>query len=102
MVEAQAAADPPWRVRPLVSLVWHEWPEGSVAFDEVSGQIVEFDPLAAAVMACIEAEPVGTSAIAEMLAADLTQPCDDEFRAVIVGIVEQFHRLGWVDSIIGA
>lgn len=100
MVEAGSAARAPWRVRPLVSLTWHEWPEGSVAFDEVSGQIVEFDVLAAAVMACLEASPTAIPDIAETLAADLGQHSDDEFLAVIGQIVEQFHRLGWVEPII--
>jgi PqqD family protein of HPr-rel-A system len=101
MAESTIGAGAPWRVRPLVSLTWHEWrDEGSVAFDETSGQIIELDTLAGAVMACLEAGPGTVAAIADALAADLGLASDDEFRHAVDQIVEQFHHLGWVDQII--
>lgn len=96
-----ADAAPAWRVRPLVGLSWHEWPdEGAVAFDDTSGQIIELDVLGAAVMACLESQPATIDTIAQLLAADLGQQADDEFRSAVADIVEQFRHLGWVDPII--
>lgn len=92
--------DARWALRPLVRLSWHEWPEGSVAFDETSGQIVEFDPLGAAVMACIELTPRSIPSLAAELAADLGHAADAEFTAAVRHVVEQFRELGWVEPII--
>ena len=102
MPEVAPPADAVWTVRPLVALTWHEWDEGSVVFEATSGQIVEFDVLGAAVMACLEVEPRSVASMAEELAADLGQAPDEEFRGVIGQIVEQFHRLGWAEPIIRA
>lgn len=90
-----------WRIRPLVALTCRDWPdEGSVAFDELSGQIIELDVLGAAVMACLEAGPHTVEAIADALAADLGHAADDDFRTAVGEVVEQFQRLGWVGPII--
>lgn len=89
-----------WALRPLVRLSWHEWPEGAVAFDETSGQIVEFDPLGAAVMACIEESPSSIPAMADELARDLGHSADAEFTAAVRHVVQQFQVLGWVEPII--
>lgn len=101
MADAAALTTTPWRLRRHIQLTWHEWPdEGSVVFEQQSGQLVELDLLGGAVMACIEAAPASIAEIAEALAADLGQAPDDPFRVAIGDIVEQFHHLGWVDPII--
>jgi PqqD family protein of HPr-rel-A system len=100
MPERTPPDDALWAVRPLVSLTWHEWDEGSVVFEATSGQIVEFDVLGAAVMACLEVAPRSVASMAEELAADLGHAADAEFRGVVGQIVEQFHRLGWAQPII--
>lgn len=99
--EPASAAGALWRVRPLVALNWHEWPdEGSVAFDDTSGQLVELDELGGAVMACLEAAPHRIDDIASTLAADLGQVPDEPFRDAVAQVVQQFQQLGWVDPII--
>lgn len=99
----QAASDARWRIRPGVALSLHDWPdEGSVAFDDLSGQIIELDVLAGAVLACLECGPQSIEAIAGALAADLQQRADDDFRVAVGQVVEQFHHLGWVGPIIDA
>jgi PqqD family protein of HPr-rel-A system len=102
MPEVGLPAGAVWAVRSLVALTWHEWDEGSVVFEATSGQIVEFDVLGAAVMACLEVGPRSVASMSEELAADLGQAPDEEFQAVIGQIVEQFHRLGWAEPIISA
>lgn len=98
---AEPATEVRWALRPLIDLSWHDWAgEGSVAFDNLSGQIVECDVLGAALMACLESAPASVAELADSLASDLGQSPDDEFRAAVATNVEQFRLLGWVDPII--
>jgi hypothetical protein len=100
LADTQALTTTPWRLRRHIQLTWHDWPdEGSVVFEQRSGQLVELDLLGGAVMACIEGGAISVDAMAEALATDLGQTADDAFRVAIGEIVEQFHHLGWVDPI---
>ena len=90
---------PRWRVSPLARLSWRSWGEDYVAFESRSGELAEFDVLAAAAMACLEERPRTLSELAEELAADLGQQADAQFSDAVDGIVRQFRRLGWVEEI---
>ena len=100
MPESRAAAGALWQLRPLLNLSWHDWAEeGSVAFDETSGQIVEVDVLRGALLARLEEDTASIEMLASELAADLGQVSDAEFQATVAHVVEQFQRLGWLAPI---
>jgi PqqD family protein of HPr-rel-A system len=103
--DAEAAAEAGfgtarWRVRDAVELLWRDWGDDSVVLEARSAQIFHFDPVASAVMACLEQAPADIAAIAAALAADLDSESDDAFRHTVGEIVAHFHELGWVEPII--
>jgi PqqD family protein of HPr-rel-A system len=94
------ARAPAWRINPLIELHWRDWGEDSVVLEARSGQLFQFDPLWAAMMACFEEQPHSVAAVTDALAADLGAVADDEFRETVANAVQEFHRLGWLEPII--
>jgi PqqD family protein of HPr-rel-A system len=88
-----------WRLYPLAEFHWRTWDDASVVLEARSGQIHACDPLAAAVMACLEEAPASIGDIAAMLANDLQVPSDAEFESTIAEIVHHFQIDGWVEPI---
>jgi PqqD family protein of HPr-rel-A system len=95
-----AAVDAAWRLNPLIELHWRDWGDDSVVLEARSGQLFQFDPLRAAMMACFEEGPRLVAEVADALAADLGSTADDEFRETVANAVQEFHRLGWLEPII--
>ena len=85
-----------WAVNPLARLSWRSWDGNYVAFEARSGQLAEFDVLAAAALACLEDAARTAEELADILASDLGQRADAEFLEAVGRTVEQFRRLGWV------
>ena len=92
-----------WRASPLIELHWRDWGDDSVVLEACSGQLFQFDPLSAALMACFEEGPQHFDAVLAALAADLSvAAADDEFRDTVRAVVQEFQKLGWLEPIIAA
>jgi PqqD family protein of HPr-rel-A system len=86
-----------WRLNPVISLHWRDWGGDSVVFEERSGQTLQFDPLSAAVMACIEAGTTDLSALSQILAGDLGIEADAPFVELLCTVLERLLKLGWIE-----
>ncbi len=86
-------------VRPQLALHWRDWGHDSVVYDDRSGQTHQFAPLAAAVMACFEQHACSLDDLSAAIAGDLGVPADNELRSALIAIVEEFHRLGWIEPL---
>lgn len=68
-------------------------------FEECSGDILQLDPLSAAVMACVE---VGVTTLADLgstLAGDLGVAADGHFLDSLCTVLERLRRLGWIEPL---
>jgi hypothetical protein len=99
---APLAVDAVWRAAPLIELHWRDWGEDSVVLEARSGQLFQFEPLPAALMAFFEEAPQPLDAVIAQLAGDLGIAPDEEFRDTVLGLVQEFHGLGWLEPIIGS
>ena len=90
---------PAWCKNERCSPHWLDWGGDSVVYEARSGQTYQFAPMAAAVMACLEARPHSEDELAMLIAQDLSVGVDNELRSALKSIVEQFHRLGWIHPI---
>jgi hypothetical protein len=88
-----------FRPSPIIELHWRDWGGDSVALEASSGQIFRFDPLAAAVMACFEEAPRYFEDVMREVGSDLGAGPDPMLRETVHAIVEEFRRLGWLESI---
>ncbi|MFT3820232.1 MAG: hypothetical protein QM750_21900 [Rubrivivax sp.] len=95
---ADAIAGTRWRVRAAVELHWRDWGADSVVFEARSGQILQLDPLTAAVIGGIEEQAIGTDDLAAGLAADLGEADPAAMCPVVTRVIEQFERLGWLEA----
>ena len=86
-----------WRLNPAIRLHWRDWGGDSVVFEELSGQTLQFDPLSAAVMACIEAGVTDLSTLGRLLADDLGTVADGPFVESLCTVLERLIRLGWIE-----
>lgn len=82
-----------------MDLHWRDWGADSVAFEAQSGQLFQFDPLTAAVLASIEQQEGSVNDIASALLADLPDADPHELRAAVTGVIEHVQQLGWVTPI---
>jgi hypothetical protein len=89
-----------WKVREAVEFHWRDWGGDSVVYEARSGQILQFDPLAAAVMGCFEEAPLTASDVCANLANDIGGAASPDFSATVGHIVDSFRRLGWLEPII--
>ncbi len=87
-----------WRLNPVIGLHWRDWGGDSVVFEERSGQTLKFDPLSAAVMACIEAGTTDLSTLGQLLAGDLGIEADAPFVESLCTVLERLHKLGWIET----
>jgi PqqD family protein of HPr-rel-A system len=87
------------RVSGLVELHWRDWGGDSVVLEACSGQLFQFDPLSAALMACFEEGPRTAEEVAQALASDLAQGADGELHETVLAVVQEFRRLGWLEPI---
>jgi len=94
----EASADARWRVRSAVELHWRDWGADSVVFEARSGQILQLDPLTAAVIGGVEEQAIGIDDLARGLAADLGETDPAAMRSVVSRVIEQFERLGWLEA----
>jgi PqqD family protein of HPr-rel-A system len=88
-----------WRRNPRRRLFWRDWGGDSVVFEERSGHTYQFAPLAAAVMAGFEEHATTFDALARSIAETLGTTDDNELRAALVPVIEQFRDLGWIEPI---
>lgn len=84
-------------MRQQLALHWRDWGEDSVVYDSRSGQTHQFAPLAAAVMAYFEEHACSFDELSAAIAGDLGMPVDNALRSALTAIVEEFHRLGWIE-----
>jgi len=85
-----------WRLNPTARFVWRDWGTDSVVLEVRSGETLQFDPLSAAVMACIEAGAVDFGTVNESLASDLGV-APDALAESLWTILERLNRLGWIE-----
>lgn len=86
-----------WRLNPVIRLHWRDWGGDSVVFEELSGQTLQFDPLSAAVMACIETGVTDLSTLGRLLAEDLGTVADGPLLDSLCTVLERLSRLGWIE-----
>lgn len=86
-----------WSLNPVIRLRWRDWGEDSVVFEARSGDTLVFDPLSAAVMACIEDGTSDLDSLAATLAADLGIGADGTFMDALCTVLERLIRLGWIE-----
>jgi hypothetical protein len=86
-----------WRLNPAIRLHWRDWGGDSVVFEELSGRTLQFDPLSAAAMACIESGVTDLSTLGNMLADDLGTVADGPFVESLCTVLERLIRLGWIE-----
>jgi len=86
-----------WRLNPVIRLHWRDWGGDSVVFEELSGRTLQFDPLSAAAMACIEAGVTDLATLGRTLADDLGTVADASFVDVLCTVLERLIRLGWIE-----
>lgn len=86
-----------WRLNPVIRLHWRDWGGDSVVLEERSGRTLQFDPLSAAVMACIEAGVTDLSTLGRMLADDLGTVADGPFVDSLCTVLERLQKLGWIE-----
>lgn len=86
-----------WRLNPVIRLHWRDWGGDSVVFEELSGQTLQFDPLSAAVMACIESGVTDLPTLGQQLADDLGTVADGPFVESLCTVLERLIRLGWIE-----
>lgn len=67
-----------------------------------SGDTHVFDPLSAAVMACIESGASRRDELLAMLRADLDVDAVPDFSQTLETILERLFRLGWIEPKPGA
>lgn len=85
-----------WGLRPQLDLHWRGFGDDVVVMEALSSEVMQLDPLAAAVIASLGQGPWRVDELARELAADLQQQVDDEFVDVVTQIVEHFHEQGWL------
>lgn len=86
-----------WRLNPVIRLHWRDWGGDSVVFEELSGQTLQFDPLSAAVMACIETGVTDLPMLSRLLADDLGTVADGPLVDSLCTVLERLNRLGWIE-----
>lgn len=86
-----------WRLNPVIRLHWRDWGGDSVVFEELSGQTLQFDPLSAAVMACIETGVTDLPSLGQLLAEDLGTVADGTLIDSLCTVLERLSRLGWIE-----
>lgn len=90
-----------WRVNPTVQLHWRDWGDASVAFEAISGETHLFDPLAAAVMACIEGGETSREALVATLAGDLELTDNHTLSVAVCEVLDRLKKLGWITPVLG-
>jgi PqqD family protein of HPr-rel-A system len=88
-----------WRPNPSIVLSWRDWGGDSVVIEQRSGQTLQFDPLSAAVMACVEVGVVDLSVLSQSLAADLGIEPDAEFVESLCTVLDRLVKLGWIEPL---
>lgn len=85
-----------WAVNSLARLHWRGWGAESVVLEAVSGEMTVLDALEAAVMACFESGPSDLQTLTDELASDLSLEADDDLKARLRAIIEDFVVRGWL------
>jgi hypothetical protein len=86
-----------WRLNPNIALTWRDWGGDSVVIEARSGQTLQFDPVSAAVMACVESGITELPVLSQTLAADLGTDPDAEFAESLCTVLERLVKLGWIE-----
>jgi len=81
----------------VIQLHWRDWGESSVAFESVSGETHLFDPLAAAVMACIEGGETSREALVATLTEDLELTDNHTLSVAVCEVLDRLKKLGWIN-----
>lgn len=97
-MDPEAPSIPAWRLNPVVRLDWYDWGGDSVVLEERSGRILQFDPLSAAVMACIEGGVTELPTLGRMLAEDVGTVADGPFLESLCTVLERLLKLGWIEA----
>lgn len=91
-----------WRLNRTAEWHWRDWGGDSVVIEVRSGQTLQFDPLSAAVMACIEAGATDMPSLGAALGEDLGAVADAELSGSLCLVVERLSRLGWIEPVLPA
>jgi hypothetical protein len=64
----------------------------------MSGRVIQFGALAAAVMACLEESACSETSLATAISCDLAVVVDRELKLSIHHILQDFAELGWIEQ----
>ena len=87
-----------WCLNPAAAWRWRDWGGDSVVIELRSGQTLQFDPLSAAVMACIEAGATELADVSALLAPDLGVEDDAVLAESLCTVLERLLKLGWIEA----
>jgi PqqD family protein of HPr-rel-A system len=88
-----------WRLEPLTVLHWRHFDGEWVVFEAASGDTHRVDPVSAAILMCLEAEPQDLNGLSGAIAAELNVTDVDDLARRIEELVGQLTTLGLVESL---
>jgi PqqD family protein of HPr-rel-A system len=88
-----------WRLDRRAELHWRHFDGEWVVFEAGSGDTHQLDPLAAAVLMCLESEAQDINELAEIIASELGMPLSADLTARMGQLIEQFTTLGLVEAV---
>ena len=97
--QPQVAADPAWRLNPLLDLHWRIFDSSCLAFEAVSGETAVIEALDAATLACFEEGAQSLQQLVTELAGDLQVEPNEGLREQVAAVVQEFLARGWLQAL---
>ena len=80
----------------MAGLLWEEFDDTYLVFNPRSDEIHRLNPLAAALLAELEATPLSPEEVATRIASLTGTPLDASSRRQAIGLIQQFDELGLI------
>jgi PqqD family protein of HPr-rel-A system len=86
-----------WRLDRRAELHWRCLDDEWVVFEAASGDTHHLDTIAAAVLMCLEADPLDLDGLSEVIASELQVPNRDDLAGRLDDLLAQLQGLGLVE-----
>lgn len=86
-----------WRLDRRAELHWRCLDDEWVVFEAASGDTHHLDTISAAVLMCLEADPLDLDGLSEVIASELHLPDRDDLASRLEGLLGQLQALGLVE-----
>jgi PqqD family protein of HPr-rel-A system len=86
-----------WRLERRSKLHWRRLDDEWVVFEAASGDTHHLDTISAAVLMCLEADPLDLDGLSEVIAGELQLPNREDLASRLEGLLDQLHRLGLIE-----